>query len=117
MMRTATSARSLDLKLRRRSMLSSIGCSRSALERSVEMAPAKADVSIPVDDQCPALLGDNFPQHELGCENVPSIEVHISERRLNDDPDHGSHWKQRSLAYQTAGWQHGARSRDGAKTP
>jgi hypothetical protein len=49
------------------------------------MAPAKADVSIPVDDQCPALLGDNFPQHELGCENVPSIEVHISERRLNDD--------------------------------
>jgi len=30
-----------------------------------EMAPAKADVFIPVDDQCPTLLGDNFPQHEL----------------------------------------------------
>src|SRR5262249_32436501 len=39
MMRTATSARSLDLKLRRRSMLSSIGCSRSALERSVQRVP------------------------------------------------------------------------------
>jgi hypothetical protein len=31
-----------------------------------EMAPAKADVSILVDDQCPTLLGDNFPQRELG---------------------------------------------------
>src|SRR5262249_55954621 len=85
---TATSAHSLDLKLRRRSMLSSIGCSRSALERFVQMAPftgsrkfsnnhlnettpANADVSIPGDDQCPALLGDNFPQHELGLRKRP----------------------------------------------
>src|SRR5215470_15754125 len=39
MLRTATSARCHDLKQQRRNMLSSTGCSRSVLERSVQMAP------------------------------------------------------------------------------
>jgi len=43
------------------------------------MAPPEADLSYPRNDQCPALPGDNFPQHELGCENV-RVSKYVSVR-------------------------------------
>ena len=44
-----------------------------------QMAPAKADVSIPVDDNArPALLGDNFPQRELGLRKLSRVSKYIS---------------------------------------